>query len=99
MSDKSKTPASHYVEDGMSDIKETQPYTHSGFVILNHVGTIWTPEVFDTPEEAQAYIDRSQRENPRMDLSKHKVIPGHAKVYGFVEVAPAPLSAGRMANG
>jgi len=81
----------------MSGLKETQPYEHSGFVILNHVGTIWTPEVFDTPEEAQAYLDRYQRENPKMDLSKHLVIPGYAKVYGFVEEAPlpAPLTAWR----
>lgn len=59
------------------------PYEFSGFVILNHLGTIWGPTVYDSPEEAHAYIDRWQKDNPNVDLSKHRVVPGYSKTYGF----------------
>lgn len=43
--------------------------------ILNHLGESWTPENFDTERQATAFLDRWKRDNPKMDLSKHKVIP------------------------
>lgn len=48
---------------------------HQRWGILNHLGGFWTPENFDTERQAAAYLDRWKRDNPKMDLSKHKVIP------------------------
>lgn len=43
--------------------------------ILNHLGELWTPENFDTERQATAFLDRWKRDNPKMDLSRHRVIP------------------------
>ena len=48
---------------------------HQRWGILNHLGGFWTPENFDTERQATAFLDRWKRDNPKMDLSKHKVIP------------------------
>lgn len=48
---------------------------HERWSILNHLGESWTPENFDTERQATAFLDRWKRDNPKMDLSKHKVIP------------------------
>lgn len=49
--------------------------SHERWSILNHLGELWTPENFDTERQATAFLDRWKRDNPKMDLSKHKVIP------------------------
>lgn len=43
------------------------------FGILNHIGTIWTPETFDTENEAARYL--AARESQYSNLSRHKVVP------------------------
>jgi len=48
---------------------------HERWSILNHLGELWTPENFDTERQATAFLDGWKRDNPKMDLSKHKVIP------------------------
>ena len=48
---------------------------HERWSILNHLGELWTPENFDTERQATAFLDRWKRDNPKMDLSKHKVTP------------------------
>lgn len=60
-----------------------RPYSFNGFVILNHVGGIWGPTVYDSPEEAYAYIDRWQKDNPGADLSRHRVVPGYSLTFAF----------------
>ena len=55
--------------------KKTDPYTMDRYGIMNHVGGIWSPETFESIEGANAYIDKYQRENPRVKLDRHKVIP------------------------
>ena len=53
----------------------TTPYRMQRIGILNHEGGIWTPETFDSNEAAQAYIDRTKRQNPKWDLSNHRPAP------------------------
>lgn len=48
---------------------------HERWSILNHLGELWTPENFDTERQATDFLDGWKRDNPKMDLSKHKVIP------------------------
>ncbi|MEN5229032.1 hypothetical protein [Brevundimonas naejangsanensis] len=49
-----------------------KPYRMKRIGILNHEGGIWTPETFGTKDAAQAYINNYQRQNPNMDLSRHR---------------------------
>ena len=47
------------------------------FGIMNHVGSIWSPDSWDREEDAQAYLDAQRVECARkygMDLSKHHVV-------------------------
>ena len=48
---------------------------HKRWSILNHLGESWTPENFGTERQATAYLDGWKRDNPKMDVSKHKVVP------------------------
>ena len=57
------------------------------FGILNHIGTIWTPETFETEDEAARYLAR--RQNQHSDLRRHKVVPVR------VTVTPIKLRGGR----
>jgi len=49
-------------------------YQAIGWGILNNVGGMWGPRLFETPEKAFEYLDTFQRENPRVDLSEHSVV-------------------------
>lgn len=48
---------------------------HDRWGILNHLGGVWSDETFSTDREASAYLERWVRDNPNMDLSKHRVAP------------------------
>lgn len=50
----------------------SRPYRMQRWGVLNHEGGIWTPETFGNRGAAQAYIDRSKRQNPTWDLSNHR---------------------------
>lgn len=51
--------------------------SNSRFGIINHLGTIWTPETFCTAQLAQAYLDRQRATWPGGGdgLRRHKVVP------------------------
>ena len=66
---------------------------HQRWGILNHLGGFWTPENFDTERQAAAYLDRWKRDNPKMDLSRHKVIPV------LVTITAAPTGDARNGKG
>jgi hypothetical protein len=72
----------------------TKPYRMQRIGILNHEGGIWTPETFDNVAQAQANIDRFQRHNPRMDLSRHKPVPVRVTVSLIKPTPPAAQSEG-----
>lgn len=75
--------------------KPVKPYRdQSRWGILNHVGSIWSPENFGTKEEAESYLEREQakwRRNGWGDLSRHKVIPVRLTLSAL---PPAPESEG-----
>lgn len=53
-----------------------ESYRAQRWGIINHVGTIWSPETFETREQAQAYLDAQKADlwfRFKMDLSKHHV--------------------------
>lgn len=66
---------------------------HERWSILNHLGGFWTPENFDTERQAVAYLDRWKRDNPKMDLSRHKVVPV------LVTITAAPTGDARNGKG
>jgi hypothetical protein len=78
----------------MSKRKIIGPYEHDGFVILNHVGTLWGPTVFDSVDAAHAHIGRWKKDNPRIDLSKHRVVPGYSQTYALDEDIPSSKEQG-----
>lgn len=39
--------------------------TYNRFGILNHLGEPWTPETFDTADQAQAYLDECRAGWPK----------------------------------
>lgn len=41
--------------------------------VLNHIGELWTRDIFGTAEEAQAHIDAFQK-GFKGDLSKHRPV-------------------------
>lgn len=51
-----------------------KPYRVSRFGIQNHVGGVWTPETFQTPAEAQKYLDKMRPVYGGL-TKKHKVVP------------------------
>jgi hypothetical protein len=56
--------------------RRAKPYRYDElFGILNHHGDLWTFETFHHRPDAQAHINHIQRQNPKMDLSRHTVVP------------------------
>lgn len=53
--------------------KKPESYRADRYGIQNHVGGIWTPETFQTPDQAQHYLD-AQRPHYK-GIGRHKVIP------------------------
>lgn len=73
----------------------TKPYRTNRIGILNHTGDIWTPETFETVDQAQAYIDGYQRRwGLGLDLSKHKPVPVRVTVSLIKPTPPAAQSEG-----
>lgn len=60
------------------------------FGILNHIGTIWTPETFDTLLAAQDYLDRARKvwPNSAYGLTRHKVVPVRVTVTPILKKSP-----------
>ncbi|WP_312412076.1 hypothetical protein [Shinella sp.] len=58
-----------------------------GWGILNNVGGMWDPRLFETPEKAFEYIDTFQRDNPRVDLSEHTVVQCRMTVEPIIATA------------
>ena len=57
--------------------KKSCSYRCARFGILNHLGTIWTPETFATEPGAQDYLDKARSTWPDngAGLNHHKVVP------------------------
>jgi len=53
--------------------KELPSYERQGWGILDRLDTLWSDEVYTTPEEARAYVENN-------------VIPEHVEYYTFVRV-------------
>lgn len=50
-------------------------YCADRFGVLNHVGDIWSPETFETSDQAHKYLANQQAANPTWSLNRHQVIP------------------------
>lgn len=66
------------------------PYEHRGFVILNHLGQVWGPKIYDGIGDAKEILDLWAKAYPGMDLSKHTIVPGHSLT--FATPLPTPPS-------
>jgi hypothetical protein len=53
-------------------VKRAKPYRAMRYGILNHVGDIWTPQTWDTPDAAAAYKDGYHAKYG--GLARHKVV-------------------------
>lgn len=63
----------------MSNEKKPRPYEMSRFGILNPYGDIWTPDTFDSPEEAEEHVAEFFK-GIETDLTMFKVIPVNVTV-------------------
>jgi len=60
----------------MAKEKRAPFYRTTGrFGIMNHVGSIWTPETFCTESRAKKYIEQQSEQNPTWKLNRHRVVP------------------------
>ena len=57
----------------------TKPYRGTGFAILNAYGAFWSMKVWDTAEEAQAYMTGWAKKNS-IPLPNHTVIPARVTI-------------------
>lgn len=53
---------------------KTPPYRANRYGIQNHLGDVWTPETFETPDRAQKYLDQQRKVYGGL-TKKHKVVP------------------------
>ncbi len=51
-----------------------KPYRARRFGIQNHLGEVWSPETFQTPASAEAYLERVRPHYNGL-TKKHKVVP------------------------
>lgn len=56
----------------MSHTDGRETYVRNGIAIINPYGGIWTGEIFQTPEEAHAYLTQFWK-NTSNDLSRFKL--------------------------
>lgn len=54
------------------------PHVRTGFAIIGPYGNVWHPSVFDTPAEAESYLDQFWKGN--YDRTKWKIAPATATV-------------------
>lgn len=56
--------------------KRRKPYRSNWrFGVVNHLGDIWSPETFNTAEQAEAYLTAAKCQNPTWDLRRHRIVP------------------------
>lgn len=71
--------------------KSPKPYEFSGYVILNPYGDVWSPKLFDRPEEARDYLDRFWKDGTK--VHDFKVVPGYTMTY-VSSLSPTPETEG-----
>lgn len=55
--------------------KKPAPYRMERFGVLNPYGDVWSPETFDTPEEAERHVREFWKDQKGKDLSIFKIVP------------------------
>lgn len=55
--------------------KIATPYRCKRYGILNPFGDVWTPETFDTMDEARQHVASFWASKPDHDLSKYTIVP------------------------
>lgn len=55
--------------------KKPISYRVKRFGIMNHIGGLWTPEVFDKPELAKRHIESYELRHKGVSLRRHRVVP------------------------
>lgn len=57
-----------------------KPAYREGFGILNKQGDFWSPNIFDTEEAAQAYVERFWAGSNDMDLGQFTIVPAQQRI-------------------
>ena len=56
--------------------KAVKPYKIDGrFGILNHIGSLWTANTFETREAAEQYKTAYAARNQNCNLARHRIVP------------------------
>lgn len=67
---------------------KNKPVTWTRFGILNHLGEPWTPETFDTQNQAQIYLDQCREGWPNPNGGEPYPLAGHRVSKMKVTVRP-----------
>lgn len=65
---------------------KSKPYIHDGYAILNYLGDIWGPQIFDDKAEARDYLRSFW--NGRCEWNKFKVVRARCTTQKVVGARP-----------